>query len=180
MSDLTTGLIIGGVIVFFLQWAGRHILDRLVLPRFLDRWAKLSKTMARNRGRFLLTQFEDNLRIYSNIHLFVLRLEDRRTKLFAFLFAITILVVLAILSFLYTPGDQATPHQVAFLVFAVIVMCASSVFTFVIETRRDYKTFSDFGAYRARTIARLEKLLQAAGLNESAIRERIEAVPAVP
>ena len=180
MSDITIGVIIGGLIVFFLQWAGRHLLDRLVLPRVLDWWARQSSKMALNRAEILLKQFENDVKAYSNIRLFILRIEDRRNKLFSFPFTVALLMIYAILTNQYIPGEKATYGQIAFLLFAIIAICAYWSFGFIYQNRRDYRVFENFNIYRIEIIERVEKLFQAAGLDESAIRERVERLPGVP
>jgi hypothetical protein len=66
--------------------------------------------------------------------------------------------------------------------FAVTIffMSISMFFIMPYENRRDYRTLADFTHYRDRTILRLEKLFQAAGLDDDEIRARLERVPAAP
>ena len=46
--------IVSGIIAFLLAWAGKHVLDRLLLPRVLDWWARKNKKWAMERAAQLL------------------------------------------------------------------------------------------------------------------------------
>jgi hypothetical protein len=50
--------IVLGIIGFLLAWAGKHLLDRLVLPRVLDWWARKNQKWAMERAAQLLEQLE--------------------------------------------------------------------------------------------------------------------------
>jgi hypothetical protein len=108
MSDIAIGVIVF-VTLYLLQWAGKHFLDRLVLPRVLDWWARQSKKMALQRAKYLCQQFELDLKLYSNIDLVVLRIEERRNKHLLFPFAIILLMVYTIFIRQNYPEVQA-PH----------------------------------------------------------------------
>jgi hypothetical protein len=108
MSDIAIGVIVF-VTLYLLQWAGKHFLDRLVLPRVLDWWARQSKKMALQRAKYLCQQFELYLKLYSNIDLVVLRIEERRNKHLLFPFAIILLMVYTIFIRENYPEVQAPP-----------------------------------------------------------------------
>jgi len=181
MSNITIGVIIGFVTLYLLQWAGKHFLDRLVLPRVLDWWARQSKKMALHRAKYLCQQYKRDLTLYSNINLVVLRIEERRNRHLLFPFSINLLLVYVIFTLQNFPKIQAPPTQAA-IMFAVTIffMSISMFFIMPYENRRDYRTLADFTHYRDRTILRLEKLFQAAGLDDDEIRARLERVPAAP
>jgi hypothetical protein len=179
MSDITVGVIIGALLVFFLQWAGKHVLDRLVLPRVLDWWATLSKQMALNRAAMLLKTFELDLKLATNIPLFLLRIEKRQYHWESIPRTINVLLILAIFAHLTIPEQQPPPDPTK-LVIAVILVISLSIVSMFLENRRDYLVLSDLINYRDRTITRLEALFKAAGLDENEIRERIGRVPSVP
>jgi hypothetical protein len=181
MSDITIGVILGFVMLYLLQWAGKHFLDRLVLPRVLDWWAKQSKQMALQRAQYLCQQFELDLKLYSNINLVVLRIEERRNKHLLFPGAIVLLLVYIIFIRQNYPEVQAPPTQVAIMLLVTILLVSISIFFIMTyENRRDYRALADFTHYRDRTILRLEKLFQAAGLDDDEIRARLERVPVAP
>jgi hypothetical protein len=177
---LTYAAILAAVVFFLLQWSAKHLLDRLVLPRFLDWWALQSNKTALKRAAYLEKQFEIDLKVFSNVHLLVLRIEDRRTRLFTFLFGVNLATVLAVLAHLYFPEDKANYQQFGSLLLAIIVMCTSSIFRFISDNKKDYVNFADFNEYRARTVQRLEQLFAAADLDKKDIRERLALLPAVP
>jgi hypothetical protein len=179
MSDLTIGLIAGGLVVFLLQWAGRHFLDRLVLPRVLDWWATQSRKMALNRAEFLLKTFESYLKMSSNFSAVILRAEERSHRLLAFPFGISFLMILAIFIRPYVP-DNGTHDHIGLIVVGTITACALTIATVILENKRDYRALSDLAQYRNRVIGRLEKLYRAAGLDGTDIEERLERVPAAP
>jgi hypothetical protein len=50
--------IVLGFMGFLLAWAGKHLLDRLLLPRVVDWWALQNKKWAMERAVQLLKQLE--------------------------------------------------------------------------------------------------------------------------
>jgi hypothetical protein len=181
MSDITTGIIIGGIIIFVLQWAGKHFLDRLVLPKILDWWARQSKQMALNRAGYLLTEFELDFKLASNIQKLLLRIEKRSQAFLFFPLAMILLLILSIIAHLYFPDDdKATYKQMGALAVAVIIMYAQWILALYYQNKRDYRVLFDVHGHRDRLMSRLEKLFRAAGLDDAEIRDRIERIPTIP
>jgi hypothetical protein len=178
MSGLTIGIIVGSITWFLLQRVGKHFLERLVLPRALDWWAAFSKKMALNRAELLLKTFEFDLKLATNIQLFVLRIEQRQYRSETIPQAIVVLLILAI--FVVSTEQTTGADNTTRIVIGVILVYALSIVSFIFESRRDYLVFADFTQYRSRIINRLEALFRASGLDENEIRDRIERVPPTP
>jgi hypothetical protein len=69
--------IVLGIIGFLFAWAGKHVLDHLLLPRVLDWWARKNKKWAMERAAQLLEQLERESKYASDTRHLILFLENR-------------------------------------------------------------------------------------------------------
>jgi hypothetical protein len=95
MGSLTS--IVLGIVGFLLAWAGKHLLDRLLLPRVLDWWARKNKKWAMERATQLLKQLEMEARCALDTRHLILFLEDRTAAMVIFLGVFNALAIITII-----------------------------------------------------------------------------------
>jgi hypothetical protein len=65
--------VVGGVIIWLLGWVGKHFLDRLILPRFLDWWAARNARRAAKRAKRVLALYQNEVIELYDVRYFLLR-----------------------------------------------------------------------------------------------------------
>ena len=75
---------LGAILIFVLRWAGKHALDRLLLPRVLDWWVRQNQQRALRRAEKLLIIFKQDLQYGSDLRHLILRVESRNMFLIVY------------------------------------------------------------------------------------------------
>jgi hypothetical protein len=171
--------IVLGIIGFLLAWAGKHLLDRLVLPRVLDWWARKNQKWAMERAAQLLEQLEKESKYASDTRHLILFLENRTATM---VITLGILNALGIITIIVPvePEFQQFKLATAPILLLIPVMGALMIYAVNYINRRFVSLFTDANAHWEKTIARLIPLLRAAGLSEKEIKDWLEEVPPVP
>ena len=112
-----------GILGFLLTWAAKHLLDRLLLPRVLDWWARQNRRWALQRAEQLLSLFITELRRASDTRHLILYLVDRVAVLVAFVSAFNVLLLLMILLQQIVPeSERMQPERVLSLLIILVVL----------------------------------------------------------
>ena len=76
MNKIDVVSLLWGAAGFLFLWAVKHFLDRAVLPRVLDWWARQTRKSALTRSEELLKLFKRDLGHASDIRYLILRVEE--------------------------------------------------------------------------------------------------------
>jgi hypothetical protein len=177
--DLTS-LSIVGILVWLLGWVSKHFLDRLVLPRLVDWWARLNKTWAIKRAEQLLNLFVIELRRASDSRYLILNLDERFAVVVCFVGGVNILLILLVLLQQIVPeSERLNQEKVLSLLVLIVVLVIFLVGTFY-TNRRLVSIVTNPAKHRDDLVVRLSSLLSAAGLSEDEIKIWLEKVPPIP
>ena len=170
----------GTVLVFLLGWGVKHLLDRLVLPRFLDWWATTTRSRSLRRARRLTTQFEDEMACYSDVRMLVCKTDARLRRT---LFQVSI-IMLTCFAFVLRPEritlllDYTNPiknfaylgNSISILIriaVGVVLLVNLFVLWFIWATPTlNEQMIRTPEIPAARTLKRVNKLLVSAGLSD--------------
>jgi hypothetical protein len=172
--------IVLGFMGFLLAWAGRHLLDRLLLPRVVDWWALQNKKWAMERAVQLLKQLEMESKYASDTRHFILFLEDRTATIVLTLGLFNAVGIIIIIGWPVEPESQQFRVVITLILLLVPVTVVLLLYALRYVNRRFVSLFTDAQAHWDETIARLNPLLRAAGLSEKEIKDWLEKVPSVP
>ena len=173
--------IVLGFMGFLLACAGKHLLDRLLLPRVVDWWALQNKKWAMERAVQLLKQLEMESKYVSDTRHFILFLEDRTATIVLTLGLFNALgIIIIIIGWPVEPELQQVKVVITPILLLVPVMVVLLLYAVRYVNRRFVSLFTDAQAHWDETIARLNRLLRAAGLSEKEIKDWLEKVPPVP
>jgi DNA-binding transcriptional LysR family regulator len=159
---------------------GKHLLDRLLLPRFLDWWA------ARNANR-ALRRAERVLRHYGWDILTVIDVRFLLNRIFTFIIAAIAGLGITLSGFFL--AQAWLPTASSELQYNVLMyycgIAGPLYFTYIwLDTRRRTGRWAGIyafpDAYRQNVVARLTRLLEAAGLNEAETKSWLEQMPQAP
>jgi hypothetical protein len=130
--EINVWALLAGVGGFLLAWAAKHFLDRLILPRVLDRISRINKRLTLRRANKLRERFNSDLKYIGNFPALMVRMIAEIYYMFL------------IVGFVSTIGIVGLP---AFLVMAILMafrtagaerhlkMLTSPVYRSEIETR---------------------------------------------
>jgi hypothetical protein len=171
--------IVLGITGFLIAWAGKHLLDRLLLPRVVDWWARQNKKWAIERAVQVLKQLEMESKCASDTRHLILFLEDRTAIMVIALGVFNALCIITLI-FPLEPEFARFKEATAPILLLVPVMGFLMIYSVRYLNRRFVSLFTDANAHWDKTIVRLNRLLQAAGLSEKEIKDWLEKVPPVP
>jgi hypothetical protein len=173
---------VGGVVFWLLGWAAKHLLDRLVLPKIFDWWARQNARWALKRAEQLLHTLEIELKYATDIRQLVVFVVDRLAVLVLVLGVLCLLLTLKVIEnqmypdYVHRHLDMAVFH---WLTIAVPLVFGFFLWVIYYANRRLVAAISDPIKRRDETITRLTSLLKAAGLSEAEIKDWLERVPLV-
>ncbi len=170
--------VLGLVASFLLGWAAKQTLDRLMLPRILDWFARRQRNSSQKRAEHVLEQFLYNLRHISDTRHLIIRLGDRLTFLILWTASTnTTLIILLIY-------QQSAKERLATVpILLLLVVLVGYAFVLLISIRsgiHETSMLTNLEAYRGQIVDRLRNLLAAAGLADTQIEAWLERVPPLP
>jgi hypothetical protein len=167
----------GTVFLFLFGWAGKHTLDRLLLPRLLDWWATQTRTRALKRAQGLVDNFEYEVACYADIRMLLYR-TDRHLRQTIFVFLVfSIICVVALLKadrtnvlINSTNPIHNFPVLPEFLIRIgiLLLLCVNFglLWSLVGRPTLSREMIKSPKAVAARTLRRIDRLLVAAGLTD--------------
>lgn len=157
------------------------MLDRLVLPRVLDWWARRNRVRALKRSDYLLKQFEIDIRLLQDVPRLIIRLTRNVSQLMHLLLPLVAMnIILLSLSILDAENSKIMFIGSAAIVGLVLLPHPMQVFLSDRRLSREREYLADPQAYRKKLIDRLSKLYIAAGMSPDEIEEWCTLVPEVP
>jgi hypothetical protein len=173
--------VLGAYILWLLGWGGKHLHDAIFLPRIRDLWARQSTQAALQMADQVLQQFAIDMRKASDPRYLILHvyrmLSAATLSSSAF---IMLLLVLLFWNQVFTPVNVIGEGQALLLLLLPVLYTVWLFMTVNYEYKRTVGIFLNLDKHRTETVARLEKLLVAGGLDNDQAQEWLRRVPPVP
>jgi hypothetical protein len=168
-------------ILWLLGWGGKHLHDAIILPRIRDLWARKSTQSALQMADQVLQQFEIDMRKASDPRYLVLHVYRMLSAAVLSSTAfITLLLVLLFWNQLFAPVNVIGEGQALLLLLLPVLYAFWLFMTVNYEYKRTVGIFLNLDKHRTETVARLEKLLVAGGLDNDQVHEWLRRVQPVP
>jgi hypothetical protein len=157
VNKIDVASLLWGAAGFLFLWAVKHFLDRAVLPRVLDWWARQTRKSALTRSEELLKLFKRDLGHASDIRYLILRVEE-------------FVVVLVSASAIFNTGflllvthptvlGESAPGSLLIFLLAFLTMGFFAVVIWGVQYKhkRDADMFINLEKHREETVSRLRK-----------------------
>lgn len=167
-------VVLGAIGGLLFSWAGKHLLDWLLLRRIRDWWAGKSKRKALNRIEQIMNQYENELLYATDARYTVAASELRICVLICTLFVMACLTLPLIIK-----GSNLSTSM-DFFSFLMAGGALAFLFAFGSIHNKNMKLFRDASPLRDNAIARLKPLLKKTGLTDVEIDQWLENVPKIP
>jgi hypothetical protein len=162
--DVALGAL-GTSLLFLLGWAAKHILDRTVLPRFIDWWSERSKRTAVRRAEKIVKEYDKDRMIVGDPRKFAVAVAARIGT------TVTVAAFEVILSVTFTVVGVRYSEKIGVWVLIVLAPLTALVTLgfLVFDHARDLHRYLNLDKRRQRVIDRVRRLLAAGGLKGAEI-----------